>query len=207
MRFPVNLINVRTKFGSHKGVDLGWSKEVGEHQPIFAVADGEVIYNKYQGALSGGYVIHIKHSNGYVSEYGHLLKDSQKVKVGSKVKMGQQIASMGKSGRATGCHLHFGIYKGNYINYKDKSKFVNPLKYLCKYDDQKIYSGSKIKNLYKTKKVYNCNELNIRNKPSIEGKIVGTAKKGQQVESFGTTKGWNIVDNISGKYCSNKYVK
>lgn len=209
MRYPVNMINLKQKFGSHKGLDLGWNDQVGKNQPVMAIDDGEVIYNRHQ--VTGGYVIHIKHNNGYVSEYGHLLKDSQKVREGHKVKKGQVIALMGKSGIATGPHLHLGLYKGNYINYKDKSKFVDPFPYLCRYEDQWVdekNSKVKSKDIHHTKKVKGTDgELNIRNKPGTSGKIVGTAKEGTQVESFGVTKGWNIVDNIRGYYCSNNYLK
>lgn len=209
MRYPVNMINLKQKFGSHKGLDLGWNDQVGKNQPVMAIDDGEVIYNRHQ--VTGGYVIHIKHNNGYVSEYGHLLKDSQKVREGHKVKKGQVIALMGKSGIATGPHLHLGLYKGNYINYKDKSKFVDPFPYLCRYEDQWVdekNSKVKSKDIHHTKKVKGTDgELNIRNKPGTSGKIVGTAKEGSQVESFGVTKGWNIVDNIRGYYCSNNYLK
>ena len=209
MRYPVNMINLKQKFGSHKGLDLGWNDQVGKNQPIMAIDDGEVIYNRHQ--VTGGYVIHIKHNNGYVSEYGHLLKDSQKVKEGMKVKKGQVIALIGKSGIATGPHLHLGLYKGNYINYKDKSRFVDPMPYLCRYEEQWVDEKSskvKSKDIHHTKKVKGTDgELNIRNKPGTSGKIVGTAKEGSQVESFGVTKGWNIVDNIRGYYCSNNYLK
>lgn len=208
MRYPVNLINIRNRFGSHKGIDFGWCKAVGKNQPIYAVADGEVIYNRKQ--VTGGYVIHIKHDNGYVSEYGHLLKDSQLVKEHQKVKKGQQIAKMGASGIVTGAHLHFGLYKGNSINYNKKENFVDPLKYLCRYENQTVYENSKVpsKEIYHTKKVKGTDgELAIRNKPDAKGKLVGKAEEGSQVESFGVTKGWNIVDNIKGYYCSNKYLK
>lgn len=205
MRFPVNDINIRRGVGSHKGIDFGWSNRLGKNQPIYATMDGEVI--SIQRQKTGGNVIHIKHNNGYVSEYGHLKDKSIVVKLHQKVKMGEKIALMGNTGAALGNHLHYGFYKGSCINYKDKSKFVDGLKYLCRYDDQKICEESKIKNLYHTKKVVNCDELNIRNKPNTSGKIVGKAKKGQQVESFGTTKGWNIVDNIKGYYCSKNYLK
>lgn len=208
MRYPVNMINIRQGFLNHRGIDFGWAEEVGKHQPIYAVDDGEVIYNRHQ--VTGGYVIHIKHSNGYVSEYGHLLKNSQKVREGTHVKKGQIIALMGKSGVATGPHLHFGLYKGNYINYKDKSKFVDPLKYLCRYNDQTVSSRSKVakKDLYHTKVVNGTDgTLAIRNMPSTKGKIVGKAKEGSEVEAFGVVNGWNKVDNIRGYYCSNNYVK
>ena len=205
MRYPVNYIGIKQGFSSkHYGIDFGWNKKHGgEHQPIYAVDDGEIIYKSVQ--KTGGKVLHIKHSNGYVSEYGHLA--SWYGSIGEKVKKGQKIGSMGQTGRAKGCHLHFGLYKGSKINYANKLNFVNPLKYLCKYDDQITSIKSKLLVKYKTKKVVKCNELNIRSKPNTNGKIVGTAKKGHQVESFGTKSGWNIVDNIRDYYCSNKYVK
>lgn len=208
MRYPINMINVRQKFGSHKGIDFGWTDEVGRNQPVYAVDDGVVIYNRHQ--ISGGYVIQIRHDNGYVSEYGHLLKNSQKVREGNKVKKGQQIANMGASGMVTGPHLHFGLYKGTSINYKKKQFYVDPLPYLCRYDEQKVSGRSKVakKDMFHTKVVKGTDgELNIRNKPSVKGKKVSVAKEGTQVESFGVTNGWNIVDNIRGYYCSNNYVK
>lgn len=208
MRYPVNYIGIAKPFGSHKGIDFGWnSKHGGKNQPVYAVDDGVVIYNRHQ--LTGGYVIHIKHDNGIVSEYGHLKKDSQRVHEGNKVKKGQHIADMGGSGIVTGNHLHFGLYKGNSINYKDKSKFIDPLDYLCIYDNQTVGDTTK-KNykLFYTKRVHGTDgELNIRNKPNESGKIVGTAKEGSEVESFGLKDKWNIVDNLRKYYCSNKYLK
>ena len=83
MKYPVNYIAiVRGKTASHKGVDFGWYSVIHRGQPIYAVADGEIIYKKTQ--TSGGKVIHIKHK-GCVSEYGHL--GSWCVDIGQKVKM------------------------------------------------------------------------------------------------------------------------
>lgn len=208
MRYPVNCINIKQTFGNHKGIDFGWYNSVGRNQPIYAVDDGVVIYNRHQ--ITGGYVIHIRHNDGVISEYGHLLKNSQKVKEGDKVKKGQQIALMGASGICTGAHLHFGLYKGSKIDYSKKGNFVDPLKYLCRYENQVVVDRSIIPQdeLFHTKKVKGTDgELNIRNKPSTTGKVVGKAKEGSEVESFGTTKTWNIVDNIREYYCSNKYLK
>lgn len=212
MKYPINCINIKQKFSkSHHGVDFGWYSSVGKNQPIYAVDDGVVIYNRYQGALSGGYVIIIRHDSGVCSEYGHLLKNSQKVHEGDKVKKGQLIANMGCSGNAIGNHLHFGIYRGTTINYKDKSNWLDPLAYLCMYDNQWVAEDRSIvpgKDLFHTKKVVGTDgTLNIRNKPSTLGKVVATAKEGSQVESFGKTKTWNIVDNIRNYYCSSKYLK
>ena len=214
MRYPINCINVKQKFkneglNKHYGIDFGWHNSVGKNQPVFAVDDGVVIYNRKQ--TTGGYVIHIRHDNGMVSEYGHLLKDSQKILEGDHVRKGQIIANMGASGICSGAHLHFGLYRGTTINYKDKSNWVDPLKYLCMYDNQWVAEDRSIvpaSELFHTKKVVGTDgTLNIRNKPSTLGKVVATAKEGSQVESFGKTKTWNIVDNVRNYYCSNKYLK
>ena len=208
MRFPVNTINIKQKFGSHKGIDFGWHSSVGKNQPILAADAGVVIYNRHQ--VTGGYVIWIKHNDGYCTEYGHLLKNSQRVHEGDVVKKGQHIADMGSSGICTGTHLHFGVYKGSTIDYKDKSKFVDPLKYLCMYDEQRVVEDRSIvhaKDLYHTKKVTAKDGLNIRTGPSPTDKKVKTAPYNSQVECFGLKNKWNIVDNIRDYYCSNNYLK
>lgn len=204
MRFPLKYNGITKAYGvkGHSGIDFGWHSV--HNAPVYAIADGVVDYVKRQ--VLGGNAIRIKHykdKNGkYVySEYGHL-KDKGKVKVGQKVKMGQQIGNMGKSGVAKGEHLHLTMYIGKY------SKKVNPLFYLCLYKDQEVSPGTaKNFNIHKTKKVTKCEELNIRNKPNTKGKVIRTAKKGSEVESFGVQTGWNVVDNLRDYYCSNKYLK
>ena len=216
MRYPLKHVGIKQGFRNtglkkHYGIDLGWNdKYGGKHAPVYAIADGEVIYFKYQ--TTGGYTIRIKHfdekdSNGniFYSEYGHLQKGSIKVKVGQRVKMGEQIANMGNTGICSAWHLHLTIYKGSYSN----ANKVDPLKYLCLYKNQSAGADT-LKNykIYKTKVVTGTDgTLAIRNKPSSDGKRVAIKKEGSEVESFGVTKGWNIVDNINGYYCSNKYLK
>lgn len=208
MRYPLNYIGVTQKFSkTHKGIDLGWnSKYGGKNVPVYAVDDGVVIYNRKQ--TTGGYVIHIRHDNGLVSEYGHLLKDSQTILEGYKVKKGQMIARMGNSGISFGNHLHFGLYKGTSINY-NVNNWVNPFDYLCLYDNQtvnaKTTNNGYVK--FKTKKVVGADEEGLNVRKGINGKVVGTYKNGTELESFGVERGWNIVDNVRGYYCSNKYVK
>ena len=179
MQYPVNFIYISQLYSAaHRGVDLGWSSKYGgKNQPIYAVEDGIVIYSKYQ--TSGGYVLHIRHDNGYVSEYGHLKKDSERVKVGSKVKRGDIIALMGGTGKVTGNHLHFGLYKGRVIDYGDKSKFVDPILYLYATKNQVIASSTEKKynilketNKYK-KGIYKClYNMNIRSGPDIHASRV-----------------------------------
>ena len=85
---------------------------------VGAAADGKVIDTGYNNMI-GNYV-KIAHANGYTSLYGHLSKIY--THVGAKVKAGKLIAKTGNTGRTTGPHLHFGIYKNG--------KAVNPMKYI-----------------------------------------------------------------------------
>ena len=67
----------------------------------------------------GKYVI-IKHSNGYQSLYGHLNRVT--VRKGEYIYQNEKVGEMGNTGRSTGPHLHFSIYKNNTP--------VNPMTYL-----------------------------------------------------------------------------
>ena len=88
----------------YNGVDL--AAPLGT--PIFASASGEVIISK-SGGWNGGYgnYIVIKHSNGTQTLYAH--NNSNSVSVGNTVKQGETIGSVGRTGKATGSHLHFEI--------------------------------------------------------------------------------------------------
>lgn len=212
MKVPVNLINVRQKFSqNHKGIDFGFdSKILGKNQPIYAADDGMIIYNRYQ--KSGGYVIHIRHDSGYITEYGHLKKDSQLVKEGDKVKKGQKIALMGNSGNVTGYHLHFGVYKGTTINYNKTSNFVDPKPFLCMYGDQQYRSNSLIKNFAKTKTATGIpsEPLLVHNKADFKDSSVVKDFKifnGNEVEYYGYKGKYAIVDNTRNYYTSKKHLK
>ena len=64
---------------------------------------------------SAGYYVTINHGDGFSSIYMHM--ESYVVSAGQAVSAGQLIGYMGKSGIATGYHLHFGIaYNGAYVN-------------------------------------------------------------------------------------------
>ena len=100
----------------HKGLDFAGKKG----SDVVAVGDGVV---SWAGKRSGyGNLIEINHGNGYSTRYGH--NQSHLVKVGDKVKKGQQIALMGSTGRSTGPHVHFEVLQNG--------KTVNPSKYIGK---------------------------------------------------------------------------
>jgi murein DD-endopeptidase MepM/ murein hydrolase activator NlpD len=85
----------------HRGVD--YAAAIGT--PIKAAGDGRVIFRGKKGGY--GNTVIIKHGSQYTTLYGHLSKFRRKVKNGSRVRQGQTIGYVGKTGLATGPHLHY----------------------------------------------------------------------------------------------------
>jgi murein DD-endopeptidase MepM/ murein hydrolase activator NlpD len=77
-------------------------------EPILAAAGGIVLKVRYGWNGGAGNYVKILHPNGVVTMYGHL--QAIFVSPGEEVFQGQIIGTMGAAGRATGCHLHFGVY-------------------------------------------------------------------------------------------------
>lgn len=88
----------------HNGVDLASYSGA----PILAAARGEVIIAK-SGGWNGGYgnYVVIRHSNGTQTLYAHLT--AVQVSAGMTVEQGDQIGTMGNTGKSTGTHLHFEV--------------------------------------------------------------------------------------------------
>jgi murein DD-endopeptidase MepM/ murein hydrolase activator NlpD len=98
----------------HEGVDI--ASRMGS--PVLAVAEGVVTYS---GEKAGyGLLVEITHESGLVTRYAHT--SATLVKVGDRVKKGQEIALVGTSGRSTGPHLHFEVVRNGVP--------VNPMRYL-----------------------------------------------------------------------------
>ena len=98
----------------HKGIDF----DARTGDPVMAVADGVV---SYSGVRSGyGNVVEIDHGNGYVTRYAHNSRNT--VQVGDLVRVGQQIARAGSTGRSTGAHVHFEVW--------ENGRVANPRKFL-----------------------------------------------------------------------------
>lgn len=89
------------KMNSHQGLDIATPMKT----PIKASADGIVTLNEGPYFYSGTMVV-LDHGQNLSTIYAHL--DSVAVKQGQKVHKGDIIAYSGKSGRATGPHLHWG---------------------------------------------------------------------------------------------------
>lgn len=91
------------KIAWHNGVDF--AGKMGSD--VIAVAAGVVTWS---GERSGyGEMVEVNHGNGYVTRYAH--NSENRVKVGDVIKKGQVLALMGTSGRSTGPHVHFEVYK------------------------------------------------------------------------------------------------
>lgn len=87
----------------HNGLDFAGK----EGSNVVAVAAGVVTY---AGNRSGyGKMVEVSHQDGFVTRYAHNQKNL--VAAGDVVRKGDAIALMGKSGRATGSHVHYEVYK------------------------------------------------------------------------------------------------
>ena len=93
----------------HKGIDI--ASPIGT--PIYSPADGVVIFTGNKAGF-GNFVM-IAHGYGIVSRFGHNAQNM--VQPGQQLKRGEQIATVGMSGRTTGPHLHYEILvNGRYMN-------------------------------------------------------------------------------------------
>jgi murein DD-endopeptidase MepM/ murein hydrolase activator NlpD len=98
----------------HGGVDFNGPRG----SDILSVAEGVV---SFAGRRSGyGNVVDIDHGNGYMTRYAH--NSENLVQPGQRVRVGQVIAKMGSTGRATGSHVHFEVWLND--------RPVNPNQYL-----------------------------------------------------------------------------
>ncbi|MGP1458177.1 MAG: LysM peptidoglycan-binding domain-containing M23 family metallopeptidase [Treponema sp.] len=98
--YRVSPVYGRWKF--HKGIDLA----APEGEPVFACKSGTVSLCVHGNAIFGNYIV-INHGGGMTSTYAHL--SQIRVKKGDSVNGGAIIGNVGKTGAATGSHLHFEI--------------------------------------------------------------------------------------------------
>ncbi len=125
LRAPVDYVRITSKFNprrfhpvlkkwrSHRGVDYGGPLNT----PIRATGNGKIIARGWGNGY--GRYIKIQHAGKYITVYGHLNKFG-KYKKGQFVKQGDVIGYMGKTGLATGVHLHY--------EFRINNKHVDPLK-------------------------------------------------------------------------------
>jgi murein DD-endopeptidase MepM/ murein hydrolase activator NlpD len=94
----------------HDGIDIANRSGT----PIVAAASGVVAYVGYnQWEAVPAWIIIVAHGGGVSTLYAHMQPRST-VRVGQTVKRGQLIAYMGTTGRTTGSHLHFEVWRGDW---------------------------------------------------------------------------------------------
>ncbi len=125
LKAPVDYVRITSKFNprrfhpvlkkwrSHRGVDYGGPLNT----PIRATGNGKIIARGWGNGY--GRYIKIQHAGKYMTVYGHLNKFG-KYKKGQFVNQGDIIGYMGKTGLATGVHLHY--------EFRINNKHVDPLK-------------------------------------------------------------------------------
>jgi murein DD-endopeptidase MepM/ murein hydrolase activator NlpD len=108
---PLNWLSVLKREG-HLGIDI--VADVGT--PIHAAGDGFVVFSEWTFNL--GYLIIVYHGSGFFTYYGH--NDRNIVTDRTYVRKGQVIGFVGNSGKSSGPHLHFEIWRnGTAIDPKD----------------------------------------------------------------------------------------
>lgn len=103
------------RIAMHTGLDFAAPRGTA----IYAVGAGVVTFSARNGAY--GNMVEIAHGDGYKTRYAHA--HTLMVEVGDLVSKGQQIATVGSTGRSTGPHLHLEVYRNGMA--------VNPARYIA----------------------------------------------------------------------------
>ena len=117
LRHPVDVARVTSKFNPerlhpvlgtrrpHRGVDYG----APHGSPIFAAADGTVEFAGTKGGY--GKTVVLRHGKSIETLYAHMSRIGDRSTKGAKVRQGDVIGYVGRTGRVTGTHLHYEFRK------------------------------------------------------------------------------------------------
>jgi murein DD-endopeptidase MepM/ murein hydrolase activator NlpD len=113
IRAPVDFTRISSNFNprrkhpilntirAHQGVDYAAPRGT----PIKAAGDGKVIFRGNKGGY--GKVVILQHGGNITTLYAHMSNFAAKAGLGSRVRQGQTIGYVGKTGLATASHLHY----------------------------------------------------------------------------------------------------
>ena len=113
LRAPVNFTRISSRFNlrrrhpvlntirAHRGVDYA----APHGTPIRTTADGTIVHAGNKGGY--GRTVVVKHGASYTTLFAHMSRFARGIKNGVKIKQGQTIGYVGKTGLATGPHLHY----------------------------------------------------------------------------------------------------
>ena len=91
----------------HEGLDF----TAMQGTPILATADGLVTRSGWEDTY--GNIVEVTHAEGFMTRYAHISK--RHVTEGQRVKRGQHIADVGSTGRSTGPHLHYEVFRHGHV--------------------------------------------------------------------------------------------
>lgn len=111
---------ISSYFGPSHPLGIDIDLYAAPNAPVAAAAGGVVTFAGGNACCSYGYYVVVDHGNGFQTLYAHLSRIS--VSVGQKVNQGQLLGYAGRTGYATGNHLHFEVHLNGVT--------VNPLSYL-----------------------------------------------------------------------------
>jgi len=147
LRFPLEFTNITSHFAHarfhpilkvnvpHTGVDFAAKRGT----PVRAVGDGVITLADWNGVY--GKMVEIQHDSTYTTRYAHLERFAEGIREGSAVTKGQVIGYVGSTGRATGPHLHFELYKDQ--QYVDPFGIDFPAEDLIEPALQKLFDDQK----------------------------------------------------------------
>ena len=135
---------VLNRIRAHKGVD--YAAPTGT--PIKATGDGTVTLAGRKGGY--GRTVILKHGGTRSTLYAHMSSISKNIRRGKRVKQGQIIGYVGKSGLATGPHLHYefrvnGVHR-NPLTVKFPNASGVPKKYLADFKQQTAVHLAQLEN-------------------------------------------------------------
>ena len=176
----------------HNGIDLVATTDgkVGQVDKLKAHTGGTVVGVGFDS--SAGNFVNIQVSSNTIMVYYHM-RDLSALKVGDEVKTGDIIGILGKTGTATGAHLHFGI--------KKNGTWIDPAPYLdADYpieNEPVIATGTVL-----------ASQLNVREKPGTQYKVTDVLVKGEKIDIYEKTPAggatWGRIGQ--GWTCISKYV-
>jgi len=186
MRMPLKHVRITSPFTTrryhpilkrwkaHHGTDFGAKRGT----PILSAADGKVIFAGWKGGY--GKVTKVRHVDGYVTLYAH--QSRIKVKVGEHVSTGQVIGYIGSTGRSTGPHLHFGLYKNG--------RAINPMR-MVKMSSGGL-RGKEKKAFLNRKRKYTkiINQIFKANMPSYVWNTVQENSVSPKMKTYYKNRGW-----------------
>jgi murein DD-endopeptidase MepM/ murein hydrolase activator NlpD len=147
LRFPLEFSAITSQFTEsrfhpilkaglpHTGVDFAAQRGT----PVRAVGDGIISAAGWNGGY--GRAIDIQHDASYMSRYAHLDRLAEGIQNGAAVTKGQIIGYVGSTGRSTGPHLHFELYKDQ--QYIDPLSVDFPAEETIEPDLQRVFDDKK----------------------------------------------------------------